>query len=275
MKKIDTTQIVDPTSLQPFTGYSLEFLQDAQAEARAGVIKALIISNRGSYSLTTPYVISGCVPSGTYDVTAGEIFYGGEFFEATALTGSLNPIQYVLTKTQDVTADPIEFTDSVMKNVHDIYKYVATDTATPQAFDTSDFVTAYGSAKTTSEVLPANLSITSSSFIDMTGATYTTPNDGVTRLWMITAQSDITKASSVYEGGAIQIYNNTTATALHTSGAYLNITTIATPFNDFYASVHVQKLVSLAPNTVIRIRHRTQNGTSTSFNNNSFIMVEI
>lgn len=79
MKNINITNIVDPTSLQPFTGNSLKFLQDASSEARAGMIKAFITQNLGSYSLTVPYVISGCVVSDSgKDVTDGEIFYGGE-----------------------------------------------------------------------------------------------------------------------------------------------------------------------------------------------------
>ena len=84
MQKIDTTQIVDPTSLQPFTGRSLEFLQDSLDIDKAGIIKAFITQTVGSYSLTVPYVISGCVVSDSgKDVTAGEIFYGGKFYETT------------------------------------------------------------------------------------------------------------------------------------------------------------------------------------------------
>ena len=77
MKKISTTQIDDANDkLQPFTGHSLEFLQDALDEDKAAIIKAQITQAKGSYSLAVPYVISGCtVTDSGKDVTAGEIFW--------------------------------------------------------------------------------------------------------------------------------------------------------------------------------------------------------
>lgn len=91
MKKINTNQITSITSKQPFTGRSLEFLQNYNAEDHAAIIKGLIISNLGSYSLTTPYVISGCVVSDTNkDVTDGEIFYDGKFYEVVGVNGTTN-----------------------------------------------------------------------------------------------------------------------------------------------------------------------------------------
>lgn len=130
MKKIDISQIVSPTSKQPFTANSLKFKQDYDVENYSALVKALITQSTGSYSLTTPYVISGCVLSGTYNITAGEIFYGGNFYNVTALSSSVNPIRLILTKTYDATADPLTFTDGVVKNVHEIYTYVSTDIAT-------------------------------------------------------------------------------------------------------------------------------------------------
>ena len=141
MKNIDITQVVSPTSKQPFTANSLKFLQDYNAENFAAIVKAFITQSIGSYSLTVPYVISGCViTDSNKDVTAGEIFYGGKFFTTTAVNGSTNVAQFVLTKTQDATADPLIFTDGGSKSVHDIYTYVATDTATPGDFDATNLV---------------------------------------------------------------------------------------------------------------------------------------
>lgn len=150
MKQIDTTQVVDPSTLQPFTVKSLKFLQDAKAEDDAGIIEALITNNTGSYSSTIPYVISGCVVSDSgKDVTNGKIFYGGKFYEVVGVNGTTNVAQLVLTKTQDATADPLTFTDGTNKNVHDIYKYVATDAASGGDFDANDLVSAYKTAVTT------------------------------------------------------------------------------------------------------------------------------
>lgn len=151
MKKISTTQIDDANDkLQPFTGHSLKFLQDALDEDKAAIIKALVTSNLGSYSLTVPYVISGCVVTDSgKDVTAGEIFYGGKYYETTAVNGTTNIARFILTKTQDATADPITFSDSSTGSVHDIYKYVATDVASGGDFDATDLVSLYGTTTIT------------------------------------------------------------------------------------------------------------------------------
>ena len=145
MKKIDISQIVSPTSKQPFTANSLKFKQDYDVENYSALVKALITQSTGSYSLTTPYVISGCVLSDSNkDVTAGEIFYGGNFYNVTALNGTTNIVQFILTKTYDPTADPLTFTDGVVKNVHEIYTYVSTDAASGGDFDATDLVNLYG-----------------------------------------------------------------------------------------------------------------------------------
>ena len=147
MKKISVNQIISVTRKQPFTGNSLKFLQDALDEDKAGIIKAFITQSIGSYSLTTPYVISGCVVSDAgKDVTAGEIFYGGKFYQTTAVNGTTNVAKFILTKTQDAVADPLEFTNGDILNVHDIYKYVATDVASGGDFTSADLVSAYGNA---------------------------------------------------------------------------------------------------------------------------------
>jgi hypothetical protein len=147
MKKISVNQIISVTRKQPFTGNSLKFLQDALDEDKAGIIKAFITQSIGSYSLTTPYVISGCVVSDAgKDVTAGEIFYGGKYYETTAVNGTTNVARFILTKTQDVVADPLEFTNGDILNVHDIYKYVATDVASGGDFTSANLVNLYGAA---------------------------------------------------------------------------------------------------------------------------------
>jgi len=146
MKTINTTQVLDPSVLQPFTARSLRFLQESKEDDVAAIIKAIVTSNIGSYSLTTPYVISGCiVSSGGFVVTAGEVFFGGKYYQTTAVTGTSYVAKYILTKSQDATADPVIFSDSSSKNVHDIYKYVPTDVSTGGDFTANDLVNLYGS----------------------------------------------------------------------------------------------------------------------------------
>lgn len=273
MKKISVNQIISVTRKQPFTGNSLKFLQDALDEDKAGIIKAFITQNVGSYSLTTPYVISGCVVSDAgKDVTAGEIFYGGKYYQTTAVNGTTNVAQFILTKTQDAVADPLEFTNGDILNVHDIYKYVATDVASGGDFTSAALVSAYGASKQYSLINPADVTTSSTSFIDLTGATYTTPNDGITRVWAIDAKSVFRGSSATDAGGFLQIYNSTTATELDVSETYFNN---GAGITLFITTLKSMTLISLAPNTTIKLRIRCSIASGFDFNENVFRIFEI
>ncbi len=274
MKNIDISQIVEPTALQPFTANSLKFLQDYNTEDKAAIIKGLVISNLGSYSLTVPYVISGCVVSDSNkDVTAGEIFYGGKFYETTAVNGTTNVARFILTKTQDSTADPLIFTDSSSKSVHDIYKYVATDVASGGDFISTDLVSLYGVSKITFENRSVNQSTTSLTPVDLTGSTYTTPSIG-TKTWLITAKSYCkwAAAAGIPQGGELQIYNATTLAELDVSYAFLELAGVV---NNVLLTASCHVVVSLPASTVVKVRIKSSGGASVEFAGNVFSMVEI
>ena len=273
MKKISTTQIDDANDkLQPFTGLSLEFLQDALDEDKAAIIKAQITQAKGSYSLTVPYVISGCVVTDSgKDVTSGEIFYGGKFYETTAVNGTTNIARFILTKTQDGTADPITFSDSSTGSVHDIYKYVPTDVASGGDFTSSDLVSAYGSGKTSFTYQSPDQNTSSTSFIDLTGSTYTTPNDGVTRTWLIQGKTNVKFSGSIGDGGKLKILVDGVQKDI--SESYLAV--LATNVGLHLQVCSCMALVSVAPNKVIKLQIASTNGGGIDFNNNNFIVIEI
>lgn len=274
MKNINITKIVDPTSLQPFTGNSLKFLQDASSEARAGMIKAFITQNLGSYSLTVPYVISGCVYSGTtpnFAVTAGEIFYGGEYYELTAVSGYTNIPQFKLDKTNDPTADPLVFSDNQTWSVHDIFKFIGEDTATAKVFDATDLVNAYGTGKITSQVTSANQNTSSTSFTDLTGSTYTTPNDGITRTWLIQGKTNVSFSGSAGDGGKLQILVDGVSKDI--SQSYLDV--LAVNVDLHIETCSVMALVSVAPNKIIKLQILSVSGGGVDFNENKFIVIQI
>jgi hypothetical protein len=280
MKNINITNIVDPTSLQPFTGNSLKFLQDASSEARAGMIKAFITQNLGSYSLTVPYVISGCVVSDSgKDVTDGEIFYGGEYYELTGVNGTTNIAQFSTVKTQDATADPLDFSDGQTHNVHDIFKFVGTDTATTGTFDSSELVSAYGAGKISVDVASVSQATTSTSYADLALSTYTTPNDGITRTWLINFTSSVAFApsGSTTIGGKAGI--NTSAGG----GSMLRECEVKLEENagvDILATTigcAITLVASVPPNTTIKVQILCFSGGSgnINFTNNGFTMVEL
>lgn len=263
MKNINITNIVDPTSLQPFTGNSLKFLQDASSEARAGMIKAFITQNLGSYSLTIPYVISGCVVSDSgKDVTDGEIFYGGEYYELTGVNGTTNIAQFSTVKTQDATADPLDFSDGQTHNVHDIFKFVGTDTATTGTFDSSDLVSAYGSGKVNTFLSAGTSVISSTSWADLSGASYTTPNDGVTRTYSIVGKTNnnFIASSGASDGGGLKLVvdgvdQDESFGRLANSG--VDVTTVN-------LTSTVISTITVAPNKVIKLQVKSVSGGSVS-----------
>ena len=274
MKNINITKIVDPTSLQPFTGNSLKFLQDGTAEETAAIVKAFILNAVGSYSLTVPYVISGCVYSGTtpnFAVTAGEIFYGGRFYELDAVSGYTNIPQFKLDKTNDPTADPLVFSDNQTWSVHDIFKFIGEDTATAKVFDATDLVSAYGTGKITSQVTSANQNTSSTSFTDLTGSTYTTPNDGVTRTWLIQGKTNVSFSGSAGDGGKLQILVDGVSKDI--SQSYLDVFSVNVDLH--IETCSVMALVSVAPNKIIKLQILSVSGGGVDFNENKFIVIQI
>jgi len=282
-KRIDTTQIVSPTSKQPLTGRSLAFLQDYNEEDKAAIIKALVISNLGSYSLTVPYVISGCVVSDSNkDVTAGEIFYGGKFYETTAVNGVTNVAQFILTQTQDATADPLVFSDSVSKNVHNIFKYVATDVASGGDFDATDLVSVYGVGRIAVELTNASQVDSSASYVDMTSLSYTVTKTATYKLTLISNPSSVKANSGTLPtddqiGATFRIYNNTTATSLDEKSTESRIYLDLGVGGSFILNLSnkqscvCSKLIALTAGDVVKCQFKTVNGTTTTTNNKFFI----
>lgn len=272
MEVISTNQIVDPNTQQPFTGKSLTFLQNALRKDTAGVIEALVTKITGGYSLTVPYVISGCVLSDSNkDVTNGTLFYGGNFYEVVGVNGTTNVARFILTKTQDVTADPVDFTNGTTKNVHDIYKYVATDVSSGGDFIATDLV--YLTAPVTkinNLVTAANQTTSSTSFIDLTTATYTTPNDATTRTYLILAKGQCEFTGSSGDHGAIRIMVDGVQKDECKSGV-----TPSLGSNEFVGGLFCQTIQTVLPNKVIKVQIQSVNGGSIDFKNNSFIVIEL
>lgn len=274
MEVISTNQIVDPNAQQPLTGKSLTFLQNALRKDDAGIIQALVTKIVGSYSLTVPYVIDGCVLSDSNkDVTNGTLFYGGKFYEVVGVNGTTNVARFILTKSQDITADPVTFTDGSSKNVHDIYKYVATDVASGGDFIATDLVyLASVIGKINTEITPSNQSISATSYVDVSGSSYTTPADGKTRTYLLLAKTCVDTTgvpSTVGEGAYLSIYSTST---LDESYSYLNISGAS---HDGKATITCMKIATISFNTVIKLQGKTFTGSSVGFNNTKFEILEL
>jgi len=129
MRKIDETKITSDKSMF-FKQGTWTHLQKAYQEPISEIIKSMIGSN---YSATKMYVLNGCVNSGSgssFNISAGSVFYGGEVYlvDATTFTTSGGNVAVgtitTTNNTTDYSADPCEFSDGSLENVHNIRKVV-------------------------------------------------------------------------------------------------------------------------------------------------------
>lgn len=132
MKRLDTSAISSSVAL-PIKAGTLEFLQDSWKEGLAGIVSNLVESPQAN----TIYVLSGCVNSTTapiHTLSAGVLYLNGEIYQFDGATFTLTGLQKAYARievTQFVTnADPVEFTDGVDRNVHNIRKIVIEGTTT-------------------------------------------------------------------------------------------------------------------------------------------------
>lgn len=141
MNRIITTDISDPTIQQPFTGNSLDFIQDANKEvALANALKMI----GDSYDNTKAYVLQGVYAYGTNQYKEGYILYGGEIYYTAgkaSTTAFTNIPVMTITITNDVTADPITFSDGVSRNAHNVRRLVLSDAVSGSGdFDLADAI---------------------------------------------------------------------------------------------------------------------------------------
>lgn len=133
MKKLITTAITDQIGM-PVKSGTLDHIQAAYQEAISESVKACIGSG---YNSGVAYILNGLVNSAThpsYNTNAGSIFFNGEVYLVDAanftLTGGQTAV-LVLNEafTPAPNADPVEFTDGIVRNIHLVRKAVLTPTA--------------------------------------------------------------------------------------------------------------------------------------------------
>lgn len=143
MKILDISNISSSNAM-PVKSGTLQFLQDAHKETVAGLITNILPNPISG----TVYIISGCVNSGTgsvYNISAGVIYYNGEIFNFDGASFTLTGLQKAYARietTQYITnADPVQFTDGVNRNVHNIRKFVIENTITSSGLpEFKDFI---------------------------------------------------------------------------------------------------------------------------------------
>lgn len=128
MKKLDTSAVSTTVGL-PIKSGSLQHIQAAYTEAIAEIVKALV--NQG-YDSTKVYILNGLINSGSgshFIISAGSVFFNGEVYLVDAVDITVSgPNVIVGTITTSffsaANADGVEFTDGIVRNIHQIRKVV-------------------------------------------------------------------------------------------------------------------------------------------------------
>jgi hypothetical protein len=143
MRILSNTNITNTAQL-PIKKGTIKFLQDAHKETVISLVKAMVGS---SYSNLTPYVLFGCVDSGSglsHNISGGAIVILDEIYQidAVAFTSASGevPILNFLVQQYTTDADPVTFTDLSVHNVHNIRKYeIVSGASGSGAFDFSRY----------------------------------------------------------------------------------------------------------------------------------------
>lgn len=127
MKKLDLSAVTSTTQF-PVKEGTFDFLQAAYQEALAGLGNAIL---GGKTDIANGYRLYGCLNSGSglnYVISAGAVYFGGEVFLVPAATFTAAAgqvaIANIVTTQYTTNADPVTFTDSVARNVHNIRQVV-------------------------------------------------------------------------------------------------------------------------------------------------------
>jgi hypothetical protein len=250
MNQIYTGYVNSPLTNQPLTGPSIAFLQSATTEVIAAIVQNIIQSD--TVSFTTPYALYGCkktsLGGGNYSYTAGYIFYKGEIFSFPGISSIAIPDTDVvkITITNDPIADPIKFTDLVFRNVHNHRTLVLSDGLSGSGDFNFNSIVYLIQPK-------VRLSQGIADFSFYTGThtitTLTTPNDGITRTYLIQISVNLkitSKTGTAHADCSLEIKQGSSVMATVEMESWTN-----TPVQNVAWPANVQAIATLGPNTAI------------------------
>jgi len=143
MKRLDTSAISASVAM-PVKSGTLEFLQDAYKEGLQGVVKSFLDVELPN----TIYVLQGCKNTGSganYILSDGILYLNGEIFQFAATTFTLVGLEKAYARIETtqftVNADPVQFTDGIPRNVHNVRTLVVENTITSSGLpEFEDFI---------------------------------------------------------------------------------------------------------------------------------------
>lgn len=108
----------------------------------------------------------------------------------------------------------------------------------------------------------SDFSVTSDVYADITGASFTTPNDGITRNYLVHFSGVLSFSAGVGGGGFVQLWDHTNSTELGLAISYINLPGTV---NVWYNMVTFITPVTLEPNTTIKFRSRANDGANPNY----------
>ena len=217
MKILDPSSITN-TSQMPLKKGTLQFLQDSYREIVQAVMQALIGTG---YNPATVYVLYGCVNTSTaplYNVTAGAIFYAGKIyvFNSASFTAANTAVISIIQTQYTTDADPVTFTDTTVRNIHNIFNMQVSDGAAGST------IANFGQLFYLNFTIPQLLNLTTSGVASLTGAY---PNLNINVPTPATSVNPILTAGYYNVGdipsGGGQDYPITFASAISTANYYI------------------------------------------------------
>lgn len=278
MKDINTS-LVTSTSRQPFHNWSLEHVQEGIKENDDSLVQGILNTMNISYTTNDVIVLYGCVLTGSYSgagnpyaVTAGAVYYNGEVYQVDAVSGTISGTNVLIgTVTTTYNAnDPAQFSDGTMNNVHRIKKMVISQAGTGTG--TKDY-SSWGTIKRAYSLTSSSTqNTTSTSFVDVTSLSYTTPNDGLTRLWLILFKGYSTCTGSAGDGQGSEIYNSTSATQLDYQEVFQDETSNTIDQRLAFTCAYIG---TISPNSTIKARFKSLAGGGVNTVANKLICIAL
>ncbi len=217
MNNIKTSDIVDPSIQQPFTGPSLAFLQAAYTESIYGLAVGIVGDNMEAQQQGgAGVVVSGCVRQGFMGdvISGGYVLYNNELFYMNLQVGmnSYTDVPVVILSASQGANDPVTFSDGIARNVHNVRQLVIVDQPSGTGlFDLDDIGRLVHYQATN-----ASSSTSGTGRVDL--LTYTAPT-GRNPILRVTVSGDLSflLLTGPNEGGKLILRNDTAAVDYHYS----------------------------------------------------------
>lgn len=258
MKKLDWTAVTASNGLV-FEEQTFEHINNGHKDSYIAFVKANIPSAWHTGKLVILY---GCVATGTNPgsrtLTTGAVYYNGEIYQVDSASFTTTGSQIGIWTLTDIDSGTDEstiktatssFAEHVLVNSKFVFAAGLSGSGT---FDESSSNVVSVSGKINTLVYGTDVTYSgTSAFATITGCTYTTPSDNITRKYLITFRCTVEMVVSIGGGGGdmnYRLYDLTNATVLDTSRFSFSVSNES---GSSRSTIILTAIVNVAPNISI------------------------